>query len=145
MEEKATGKVSGGNMPNMQTVKLVQDLIKDQFGTLDDLPKEISITIVNLYYKLTVKVLEMMGVQRRCLSESEKGRIRQFGLMVGRLVSEEPQILDEVKSALENAKASRKTDREASLKPNDSTAELDLLHLKNNGNVQGMRGISKLR
>jgi hypothetical protein len=145
MEEKATGKVSGGNMPNMQTVKLAQDLIKNQFGSLDDLPKDLAITIANLYYKLTVKVLEIMGVQRKYLMESEMRRIREFGSMVGKFLSGEPHILAELKSVIEKVKTSRQQDKETSSKLTDSNVELILKNLNSNRNTQGMTGTQQPR
>lgn len=155
VETTVSGKVTenilkerSGTMPNMQTVRLVHDMIKDQFGSLDDLPREISIPIASLYYKFTANLLEVMGFppERKVLiPEMVKRQIKQYGSMVGKFLSEDPYILAELKSVFEKVKASRQQAKETKGALTDSNVELILKNLKSNGITETMAGTQQPR
>jgi len=154
VETSVTGKVTennpkertGGSMPNMEAVRLAKDLIKEQFGTLNDVPKELTIIIANLYYKLTANLIEMMGFpteRKTLLPETVKRQIKEFGSMVGKFLSGEPQILAELKSVIENVKSLRKKGRESSLELTESNVELILQDLEKKRITQAMPGTQR--
>ena len=127
-------------MVNMEAVKLAKDLIKEQIGTLEDLPKELAGTIANAHYTFCVKLLEIMGVpeKRTLVPMSVKRRAREFGVLFGKVLSEEGQIVKDLQATIENVKALKGAGKEPNLEKHDPTVDLILNSLKTN--VLGMIG-----
>jgi len=52
-------------MPNMDPLKMAEDHIKSELGTLDGLPKGLANTIANVHYKFYINVSEMVRNSKR--------------------------------------------------------------------------------
>jgi hypothetical protein len=132
---------------SMEPVKLATDLIKGQFGHLDDLPNEMANSIVNIFYGISGKFIEMMDSfgKKALIAQPVKRRImKDLGPMFVKFLTEEAQLLKDLETGLAQVKGLRGINKPDRLpEPN---VELILENLESNsGNVQGKTVIQQPR
>ena len=52
-------------MSNEDALEMAEGMIKNELGTLDDLPRELANTIANIYYKFALRFLDLAQMQQR--------------------------------------------------------------------------------
>ena len=155
MEVNVSGKVNeslegnkGRIMPNWDAVNMTKDLIKNELGTLEKVPMELADSIIEIYYRTSLKLTEMMEiVNRKSLIPKEvMGRImKQFGPVFLKFLSQEAQqIGKDLEIVTQKVKALKVGDKSTDFKLQD--LNLEFIHkslIRSNVNTQGKTAIPK--
>lgn len=134
-------------MPNMEALKMAEDHIKEQLGTLDDLPRELADTIANVYYKCYVNVLEVAMDSKRefVIPKSVKRESGDLQQLFKKFVTNQAQIVTDLESAPKFIKELRGIDKNAQPNLYKFTVEFILDCLKYNiENAQNKTGLRRM-
>ncbi len=131
----------------MEALKMAEDLIRDQFETLDDLPKELANTIANVYYKYCANFLEIMGDSRRefFIPKSIKRESGDLSQLFMKFVTNQTQIVNDLEAASKFIDGLRGIDKYAQPNLYKFTVDFILDCLKYNiDNVQNKTGLRRM-
>lgn len=134
-------------MPNMEALKMAEDHIREQLGTLDDLPNELANTIVNVYYKFYVNFLEMAGDSKRefFIPKSIKRESGHLQQLFKKFMANQAEIATDLESAPKFIKGLRGIDKYAQPNLYKFTVEFILDCLKYNiENAQNKTGLRRM-
>lgn len=102
-------------MVNKEALQIAIDLIKSQIGTLTDLPRELATTVANVYYRFSLKLLEISETKERggILPDSIKQEIGKKPLsnLFEDFTYSHANILSDVKAIPEFIKGLRNIDK----------------------------------
>jgi hypothetical protein len=100
-------------MPSKEALKMAEDYIKSQLGTLSDLPKELANTIANVYYKFALDFLEMSENSKReyFVPKSMNRKTGDLGELLKDFMANQAKIPSDVEAAPKFVKGLREIDK----------------------------------
>lgn len=134
-------------MPNMEALKMAEDHIREQLGTLDDLPKELANTIANVYYNFYGNVLEVAIDSKRefVIPKSIKRESGDLQQLFENFMANQAKIVTDLESAPKFIKGLRGIDKYSQPNLYKFTVEFILDCLKYNiENAQNKTGLRRM-
>ena len=100
-------------MPSKEALKMAEDYIKSQLGTISDLPKELANTIANVYYKFALDFLEMSENSKReyFVPKSMNRKTGDLGELLKDFMANQAKISSDVEAAPKFVKGLREIDK----------------------------------
>ena len=100
-------------MPSKEALKMAEDYIKSQLGTLSDLPKQLANTIANVYYKFALDFLEMSENSKReyFVPKSMNRKTGDLGELLKDFMANQAKISSDVEAAPKFVKGLREIDK----------------------------------
>ncbi len=114
-------------MSNEEGLKLTEELIAKNLGTLDDLPRELANTIANIFYKFAISTLEMLEMKKRggMTPKSMSREIGDLQQLFEKYMKSQAEIQADVEAAVKFVKNLREIDK--TNKPNLYQASVEFI------------------